>query len=156
MTWPWESRSSIPQHSAGYQVSLFKVGGNYTGVEYQQARIVGGCLELAATPGLSDSPTGLLHSAIRPVVSGTVVSGVRGVSETAGIGGGGRARWGYHTDWRQDLYHRGSCGPLSQVRGKAHTRPSSLLGKHDGRLGPGGTLLKHKPPRKALGERMTR
>lgn len=40
--------------------------------DYQQARIIRGRLELAATPGRSDSPTRHLRS-----VSGTVASGVR-------------------------------------------------------------------------------
>lgn len=52
--------------------------------DYQQARIIRGRLELAATPGQSDSPTRHLRS-----VSGMVASGVRDNREWVALEEGG-------------------------------------------------------------------
>lgn len=64
--------------------------------EYQRASIIRGHLELAAIPGLSDSPTRHLSSPGKPAASGTVASGVTdnwewGALEEGGMPAGGTA-----------------------------------------------------------------
>lgn len=130
MTWPWGSCSRFLPHPTGYQVSPIQGGEGIHRGEYQRASIVRGHLELAATPGLSDSPTRHLSSPGKPAASGTVASGVTGnwewgALEEGGVPAGGTA------PIQRDPNHSG-IWELSQLKGDAHTWLSSHWGKHRG------------------------
>lgn len=116
MTWPWGSCSSFLPHPTGYQVSPIQGGEGIHRGEYQRASIVRGHLELAATPGLSDSPTRHLSSPGKPAASGTVASGVTG-------------------NWEWGALEEGACqlGALHRSRGTQTIAASGSCVSAEGR-----------------------